>query len=114
METVVRVNLSRIFTESYKSSILVDLYVRTLNDFFPWQCDPYFDNSGCSHPGCEPRYPTPVCQRKCVKENLIWWESKQFSANAYRIDSDPYNIMAEVYSNGPAEAAFTVYEVKRK
>ncbi|CAK9165922.1 unnamed protein product [Ilex paraguariensis] len=74
------------------------------------ECDPYFDNSGCSHPGCEPAYPTPMCERKCVKENLLWTESKHFSVNAYRIDSDPYNIMAEVYKNGPVEVSFTVYE----
>ncbi|WMV15091.1 hypothetical protein MTR67_008476 [Solanum verrucosum] len=23
------------------------------------ECDPYFDNKGCSHRGCEPGYPTP-------------------------------------------------------
>lgn len=77
-----------------------------------WQCDPYFDNSGCSHPGCEPGYPTPKCARKCVNKNLLWRESKRFSVSAYRIHSDPYNIMAEVYKNGPVEVAFTVYEVK--
>lgn len=44
-------------------------------------------------------------------KNQIWAESKHFSVNAYRIDSDPYNIMAEVYKNGPVEVAFTVYEV---
>lgn len=78
-----------------------------------WQCDPYFDNSGCSHPGCEPGYPTPKCTRKCVNKNLLWRESKRFSVSAYRIHSDPYNIMAEVYKNGPVEVAFTVYEVKK-
>ena len=25
------------------------------------ECDPYFDVTGCSHPGCEPGYPTPKC-----------------------------------------------------
>ncbi|KAI8522474.1 hypothetical protein RHMOL_Rhmol13G0000300 [Rhododendron molle] len=74
------------------------------------ECDPYFDNSGCSHPGCEPGYPTPKCARKCVNKNLLWRESKRFSVSAYRIHSDPYNIMAEVYKNGPVEVAFTVYE----
>lgn len=74
------------------------------------ECDPYFDNSGCSHPGCEPAYPTPKCTRKCVNKNLLWRESKRFSVSAYRIHSDPYNIMAEVYKNGPVEVAFTVYE----
>ncbi|PHU25721.1 Cathepsin B [Capsicum chinense] len=73
-------------------------------------CDPYFDNIGCSHPGCEPIYPTPQCSRKCVKENLLWSESKHFGVNAYEISSDPYSIMTEVYKNGPVEVTFYVYE----
>lgn len=79
-----------------------------------WQCDPYFDDIGCSHPGCEPAYPTPKCVRKCQVKNQIWAESKHFSVNAYRVDSDPYSIMAEVYKNGPVEVAFTVYEVTKR
>ncbi|CAA0826866.1 Cysteine proteinases superfamily protein [Striga hermonthica] len=74
------------------------------------ECDPYFDNSGCSHPGCEPAYPTPKCQKRCKKQNLFWHKSKHFSVNAYKISSDPYNIMAEVFLNGPVEVSFTVYE----
>ncbi|XP_059654089.1 cathepsin B-like protease 2 [Cornus florida] len=74
------------------------------------ECDPYFDNTGCSHPGCEPAYPTPKCERKCINKNLLWKESKHFSVGAYRINSDPYNIMAEVYQNGPVEVSFTVFE----
>ncbi|KAF7804998.1 cathepsin B-like protease 2 [Senna tora] len=74
------------------------------------ECDPYFDDIGCSHPGCEPAYPTPKCVRKCVNGNLVWRKSKHYSANAYRIKSDPYDIMAEIYKNGPVEVAFTVYE----
>ncbi|KAI9082893.1 hypothetical protein K1719_035223 [Acacia pycnantha] len=31
----------------------------------PSECDPYFDQIGCSHPGCEPAYPTPVCKKLC-------------------------------------------------
>jgi cathepsin B len=83
-----------------------------LNKIFMWQCDPYFDDIGCSHPGCEPGFPTPKCERKCADKNKLWAESKHFSVNAYRIDSDPHSIMAEVSSNGPVEVAFTVYEVK--
>ena len=75
------------------------------------QCDPYFDNIGCSHPGCEPAYPTPRCVRKCVDKNQLWRDSKHYSVGAYRISSDPYNIMAEIYKNGPVEVSFTVYEV---
>lgn len=75
------------------------------------QCDPYFDQTGCSHPGCEPAYPTPKCVRKCVDKNQLWKQSKRYSVNAYRISSDQHSIMAEVYKNGPVEVAFTVYEV---
>ncbi|KAK3033937.1 hypothetical protein RJ639_032369 [Escallonia herrerae] len=74
------------------------------------ECDPYFDNTGCSHPGCEPAYPTPKCQRKCTSGNQLWRKSKHYGVSAYRVNSDPYNIMAEVYKNGPVEVAFTVYE----
>ncbi|KAM7495741.1 hypothetical protein LguiA_020155 [Lonicera macranthoides] len=74
------------------------------------ECDPYFDETGCSHPGCEPAYPTPKCERKCTNGNLLWKKSKHFSVSAYKVDSDPYNIMAEVYKNGPVEVSFTVYE----
>ncbi|GMH20843.1 hypothetical protein Nepgr_022685 [Nepenthes gracilis] len=74
------------------------------------QCDPYFDDIGCSHPGCEPEYPTPKCKKHCVDENQLWRKSKHYSVNAYRINSDPQDIMAEVYKNGPVEVAFTVYE----
>ncbi|KAL1141774.1 hypothetical protein V6Z11_A11G053000 [Gossypium hirsutum] len=74
------------------------------------ECDPYFDDIGCSHPGCEPAFPTPKCVRKCVKGNLLWKQSKHYSVGAYRIKSNPADIMAEVYKNGPVEVSFTVYE----
>ncbi|KHG09617.1 Cathepsin B [Gossypium arboreum] len=74
------------------------------------ECDPYFDDIGCSHPGCEPACPTPMCEKKCVKRNQLWSQSKHYSVGAYRINSDPTDIMAEVYKNGPVEVAFTVYE----
>ncbi|XP_016709818.1 cathepsin B-like protease 3 isoform X1 [Gossypium hirsutum] len=74
------------------------------------ECDPYFDDIGCSHPGCEPACPTPMCEKKCVKGNQLWSQSKHYSVGAYRINSDPTDIMAEVYKNGPVEVAFTVYE----
>ncbi|MCL7037058.1 hypothetical protein MKW94_020971 [Papaver nudicaule] len=73
-------------------------------------CDPYFDAIGCSHPGCEPGYPTPKCVKQCKDKNQIWTQSKHFSVDAYKVSSDPTDIMAEVYKNGPVEVAFTVYE----
>ncbi|XP_020672178.1 cathepsin B-like protease 2 [Dendrobium catenatum] len=74
------------------------------------ECDPYFDQIGCNHPGCTPIYPTPLCMKKCHVKNLLWEENKRFSINAYRINNDVHDIMAEVYKNGPVEVAFTVYE----
>lgn len=74
------------------------------------ECDPYFDQIGCSHPGCEPSYLTPRCEKHCKLNKQVWAEAKHFSVNAYRINSDPHNIMAEVYRNGPVEVSFTVYE----
>ncbi|KAL0420198.1 UNVERIFIED_CONTAM: Cathepsin B-like protease 3 [Sesamum radiatum] len=71
------------------------------------ECDPYFDNIGCFHPGCEPAYPTPECEKRCKKRNVLWEESKHFGVNAYRISSDPYSIMAEIFMNGPVEVSFT-------
>lgn len=74
------------------------------------ECDPYFDTTGCTHPGCEPAYPTPKCVRKCVSGNQLWRQSKHYSSNAYRVKSDPYQIMAELYKNGPVEVDFDVFE----
>ncbi|XP_039042498.1 cathepsin B-like protease 3 [Hibiscus syriacus] len=73
---------------------------------FSEECDSYFDEIGCSHSGCEPVYPTP----KCVKGNLLWNKSKHYSVDAYRINSNPADIMAEIYKNGPVQISFNVYE----
>ena len=82
-----------------------------MNSFFIWQCDPCFNDTGCSHPGCEPAYPTPKCVKKRVNKNQLWKVSKHYAVSAYRISSDPCSIMAEIYKNGPVEVSFTVYEV---
>jgi cathepsin B len=44
-------------------------------------------------------------------QNQVWEEKKYFSTDGYFVNSDPHDIMAEVYENGPVEAAFTIYEV---
>ncbi|CAI9094911.1 OLC1v1030742C1 [Oldenlandia corymbosa var. corymbosa] len=54
--------------------------------------------------------PPPKCIQKCVKENLLWGNSKHYGLKAYRISSNPSDIMAEVYTNGPVKVSFTVYE----
>eukprot|EP00252_Welwitschia_mirabilis_P018100 TRINITY_DN40289_c0_g1_i1.p1 TRINITY_DN40289_c0_g1~~TRINITY_DN40289_c0_g1_i1.p1 ORF type:complete len:349 (+),score=58.07 TRINITY_DN40289_c0_g1_i1:340-1386(+) len=74
------------------------------------ECDPYFDQTGCKHPGCDPLYPTPKCVKQCKNGNQDWNMSKHYAESAYKINSNQYDIMAEVYRNGPVEVDFDVYE----
>lgn len=99
--------------DSRNLSLLFDRFslITGFSNITAFQCDPYFDTTGCSHPGCEPAYPTPACKTKCESSNLMWSDSKHYSVNAYQIRSDPHSIMAELYKNGPIEVDFTVYEV---
>ncbi|KAM3692135.1 hypothetical protein ACJW31_08G065800 [Castanea mollissima] len=77
------------------------------NSIYAWQylvhhgvvteeCDPYFDDTACSHPGCKPAYPTPKCVEKCVNENQLRKESKHYAVSAYRISSDPYSVLLTI------------------
>jgi cathepsin B len=72
-------------------------------------CDPYFDTQGCAHPGCDPVFDTPKCSKACVSDDL-WTESKHYGTSAYYVDSDPQELMLELYTNGPFELSFEVYE----
>ena len=72
------------------------------------QCDPYFDQIGCGHPGCYPTYATPKCEKQCVDDEF-WVRSKHLGVSAY--DVYPDELMAELYTNGPVEVAFDVFEV---
>ncbi|KAF3636119.1 hypothetical protein FXO38_12299 [Capsicum annuum] len=75
------------------------------------ECDPYFDQIGCTHPeGCKPVYRTPRCRGKCVHEDQSWAKSKHYGVNAYRITRNTHSIMAEIYKNGPVQVSFTVFQ----
>ncbi|KAK7815284.1 cathepsin b-like protease 2 [Quercus suber] len=39
------------------------------------ECDPYFDDTGCSHPGCEPAYPTPSALKSHAVKLIGWGTS---------------------------------------
>lgn len=73
------------------------------------KCDPYFDQIGCGHPGCYPTYRTPKCVKHCVDDEL-WVKSKHLSVNAYEVSKEPEDLMAELYTNGPIEVSFEVFE----
>ncbi|XP_031486094.1 cathepsin B-like protease 3 [Nymphaea colorata] len=74
------------------------------------ECDPYFDPVGCRHPGCTEVWQTPQCVQKCKSENQVWSDQKHFGVSAFNIQSDPQSIMAEIYTNGPVEAGFAIYQ----
>jgi cathepsin B len=78
-------------------------------------CDPYtlppceHHINGTHYPKCPTNeYPTPACQSTCSNSES-WSQALNKGKNAYNIDSNPNDIMQEIYTNGPVEVAFTVY-----
>eukprot|EP00056_Hartaetosiga_gracilis_P018863 m.12219 g.12219 ORF g.12219 m.12219 type:complete len:346 (+) comp7140_c0_seq1:49-1086(+) len=85
---------------------------------------PYNSSEGCqpySIPACDHhttgRYkpcgnivPTPSCQRTCEAGYAkTYTEDKHFGSTSYSVPSDPDKIATEIMTNGPVEAAFSVY-----
>jgi len=79
-------------------------------------CYPY-QVAACDHhvkgkyPPCgQNEVPTPPCMRKCeTGYNNTWTGDKHFGATAYAVSSSVSQIQTEIMTNGPVEAAFTVY-----
>lgn len=79
-----------------------------------------------SHQGCKPYTfapcpnhlknctnfkPTPPCVRSCEDGYKIsYGKDKRRGKNFYYVEGEEDNIKAELYNNGPVEAAFMVYE----
>jgi len=88
----------------------------------------YLDNSWCSaYPfmvcdhhvvgkytpcGNGPEYSTPQCPTACDANStytISYSDDKHIFATSYSVPSDEDSIMTEIMTNGPVEAAFTVY-----
>jgi len=57
-------------------------------------------------------YPTPACPAACDSNSTYstpYASDKHIFASAYSVNSDQNSIMTEIMTNGPVEAAFTVY-----
>jgi len=74
-------------------------------------CAPY----NASIPTCPPAQqpclnfvPTPACKKQCANGET-WTQAKQFASKVYAVKSVPEQIATEIFTNGPVEAAFTVY-----
>jgi len=79
-------------------------------------CSPYTIES-CDHhvngslPPCGPEGPTPACPMACDSNYpSTWLGDKWIGSQAYSVDSNPTDIQSEIMTNGPVEAAFSVYE----
>jgi len=81
-------------------------------------CKPY-PFAPCEHhingslPSCtaQPEYKTPKCEKACQASYTKSYASDlHYGSRAYQVDNDEEAIQKEILTNGPVEAAFTVYE----
>jgi cathepsin B len=63
---------------------------------------------GSKNPCPSSMYPTPSCVKQCVNGET-WATSKRKASSVYTVGGEK-NMMTELSTNGPCEAAFTVYE----
>jgi cathepsin B len=65
------------------------------------------------YPPCgQNEYPTPACPTKCDANSTYatpFAKDAHKFASAYSVSRDPVQIQQELMTNGPVEAAFTVY-----
>ncbi|XP_076844214.1 cathepsin Bb isoform X2 [Brachyhypopomus gauderio] len=77
----------------------------------PYTITPCEHHMNGSRPPCSGEQETPPCVRQCVQGySPSYTEDRHFGQRSYSVPSDPQQIMAEIYKNGPVEAAFSVYE----
>lgn len=82
-------------------------------------CRPY-EIPSCNHhnsnnstlPSCvKQEVPTPACVSTCITgSNIDYKADKRYGKRMYLIDQNEDNIKAELYTNGPVEANFDVYD----
>lgn len=78
-------------------------------------CRPY-EIAPCEHhvngtrPACTPGGGTPKCVHQCESTYPVpYAKDKQFGSKAYSVSSQVEQIQTEISTNGPVEAAFSVY-----
>jgi cathepsin B len=80
-------------------------------------CQPYLlpncdhHTTGQYQPCPSNEYPTPSCSSQCESGYpKTFTADKHFGKTAYSVSSNVADIQTEIYTNGPVEGAFTVYE----
>ncbi|XP_077345156.1 cathepsin B [Lithobates pipiens] len=78
----------------------------------PYTIPPCEHHVNGSRPSCQGEHgDTPECVKKCeTGYGPDYSSDKHFGGDAYSVDNNQQEIMAEIYKNGPVEGAFTVYE----
>jgi len=74
-------------------------------------CDHHQNHSSDPCPPSE--YDSPPCQNACNPsgwDGPAWSKDLHFASSVYNVDGGETAIMQEIYSHGPVETAFTVYE----
>jgi len=77
-----------------------------------YDCYPYNKSIPTCPPAQQPCLKfvsTPPCKPQCVN-NQTWSASKHYSDKVYGLKDNINDIETEIMTNGPVEAAFTVYE----
>jgi len=75
-------------------------------------CAPYNDSIPTCPPAQEPCLNfvnTPKCKKSCA-DGTAWSNSKHYAQSAYGIQQKVADIQQEIMTNGPVEAAFTVFK----
>lgn len=77
----------------------------------PYEIPPCEHHVNGSRPSCEgDDHKTPSCLQKCEGSyNVDYKKDLHFGSKSYSIKSSVPDIQAEIYKNGPVEAAFSVY-----
>jgi len=81
-------------------------------------CQPYsiapceHHMEGGQYPACSAETePTPKCQKQCQAGYAVSYDKdKHFGTKAYSVSRDQASIQKEIFTNGPVEASYTVYE----
>lgn len=64
-----------------------------------------------SKPACGETQPTPKCKKACHEEYAREYDGDKIRAkDSYSVPNSEEKIQTEIMTNGPVEAAFTVYE----
>jgi len=79
----------------------------------PYPFEPCEHHVNGTRPQCTDKktYNSPKCQLACQHSySKTYVEDKYYGLKAYQIDGDVNAIQKEIFTNGPVEAAFEVYE----